>query len=136
MKARLRISTTQSPEIFVFTECEYEYSPSDVATISFSQEGFFMATDYVIGLHRDKITLGMAMGAKDEERPLEVYVLLLENEKHRVKIDFGGWRATFLSYGAICEYGPESAEIMLKCPIDVPAGGDVNNTLKINLKII
>lgn len=136
MRARLRITTTQAPEIFVFTECEYEYSSSDVATISFSQEGYLVKADYTIGLHRDKITLGMSMGTMDEERPLEVYFLILEDEKHRVKVDFGAWRATFFSYDAVCDYGPESAEVMLKCKMITANAGESMNLLKINLKII
>lgn len=136
MKARLRISTTQAPEIFVFTECEYEYSPSDVGTISFSQEGYFVAYDYTIGLHRDKINLAMAVGPKNEERPLEVYTLFYENEKHRVKIDFGAWKATFYAYDAVCEYGPQSAEVLVKCKISTANDGEAMNVLKINLKII
>ncbi len=139
MKAKLRIETDSYPDIFIFTVCEYEYHRDGVAIISFEERDDFASAKYVIGLHKDKITLGISAISGFGEDPIkrfDVYALGAGYPPLK-EIEFGAWSATFLYEGSVCQYDAESAHAEIVCLIEQEGVTEKSrNILKIDLKVV
>lgn len=136
MDGRLTITTAKN-EIYFYTNCNYAYTKSDTAQISFVYESDFRKYNIVIGVNRDKLALNITSFDVDEvaESTFNVLTFARGASPRNTTVEFEYLKFTFVPEDVFVDYGKDFADLVLRCSYSTLTQNPRSTVMKISVKI-
>ena len=136
MDGRLTITTAKN-EIYFYTNCNYAYTKSDTAQISFVYESDFRKYNIVIGVNRDKFALNITSFDVDEvaESTFNVLTFARGASPRNTTVEFEYLKFTFVPEDVFVDYGKDFADLVLRCSYSTLTQNPRSTVMKISVKI-
>lgn len=136
MDGRLTITTAKN-EIYFYTNCNYAYTKSDTAQISFVYESDFRKYNIVIGINRDKLALNITSFDVDEvaESTFNVLTFARGASPRNTTVEFEYLKFTFVPEDVFVDYGKDFADLVLRCSYSTLTQNPRSTVMKISVKI-
>ncbi len=136
MDGRLTITTAKN-EIYFYTNCNYAYTKSDTAQISFVYESDFRKYNIVIGVNHDKVALNITSFDVDEvaESTFNVLTFARGASPRNTTVEFEYLKFTFVPEDVFVDYGKDFADLVLRCSYSTLTQNPRSTVMKISVKI-
>ena len=136
MDGRLTITTAKN-EIYFYTNCNYAYTKSDTAQISFVYESDFRKYNIVIGVNHDKLALNITSFDVDEvaESTFNVLTFARGASPRNTTVEFEYLKFTFVPEDVFVDYGKDFADLVLRCSYSTLTQNPRSTVMKISVKI-
>ncbi|MBR2481070.1 MAG: hypothetical protein IKB56_07195 [Clostridia bacterium] len=136
MDGRLTITTAKN-EIYFYSGCDYTYTKSDTAQISFVYESDFRKYNIVIGVNRDKLALNITSFDVDEatESTFNVLTFARGVAPRHTAVEFEYLKFNFTPEDIFVDYGKDFADLVLRCSYSTITQNPRSTVMKISVKI-